>query len=224
MPGRFEYRPTCNEDGKPLSRRRPAALSRVARFAIDVEQLLARLEEGEPARIARITQICRWPPGSIVLDEESGDVDVDAGRITVTSAGAVPVEGLGRLTRVATLDLLDGYLEVTAAVLDGALEVVGDIPAIVAIGQALEILLDGAARIPSLQLLARDFRDDPCSRPAPPSHPAGPIGRRTPFFIRTRRQVDESTSARETRFAALAGSGRLAWRHLMFLTYSMSAT
>jgi hypothetical protein len=82
---------------------------------------------------------------------------------------------------VATLDLLDGYLEVTAAVLDGALEVVGDIPAIVAIGQALEILLDGAARIPSLQLLARDFRDDPC-RPAPPSHPAGPIGRRTPFY------------------------------------------
>ena len=63
------------------------------------------------------------------------------------------------------LDLLDGYIEVGDAILDGRLRVSGAVDDVVRMFEAIEILLDGSARIPSLQRLARDFREDPCREP-----------------------------------------------------------
>lgn len=77
------------------------------------------------------------------------------------------VAGKGGTDRGTVLDLLDGYLEVTDAILDGRLEVAGEAGAVARIFVAIEILLDGSTRIPSLQRLARDFRDDPCRDPRP---------------------------------------------------------
>jgi hypothetical protein len=85
------------------------------------------------------------------------------------------------MTRVSALDLLDGYTEVTTAILDGALEVAGRVEDIARIGQAIEILLDGAVRAPALQDLGRDFRDDPC-RPQRPARSSGSVERRAPFY------------------------------------------
>jgi hypothetical protein len=98
-------------------------------------------------------------------------------------AGTRPgtVDGAGSTTRATVLAMLDGYLEVSAAVLDGELELIGALDDVARIGQAIEILLDGAVRAPALQALARDFRDDPC-RPAIPVRAGGPARRRTTFY------------------------------------------
>lgn len=66
------------------------------------------------------------------------------------------------MSRRGVLRLLDGYLEVSDALLQGELEVVGSIEDVSRMMLAIEILLDAAARTPELQDLATAFRRDPC--------------------------------------------------------------
>jgi hypothetical protein len=103
----------------------------------------------------------------IRLDDEVVDVAFDVEGLRVGEpAGAV--DGEGTTDRQTVLDLLDGYLEVTDAILDGRLLVVGDTDDTARMFAAIEILLDGSTRIPPLQELARDFRADPCREPRRP--------------------------------------------------------
>ena len=81
-------------------------------------------------------------------------------------------------TRLAhfVLALLDGRLEVVQAVEWGLLDAVGSPDAVIRIFHAVELLLDAAARVPALRVLADEFRrrsDGSSDLPDPPG-PAGP--------------------------------------------------
>jgi hypothetical protein len=100
----------------------------------------------------------------IRLDAEAVDVVFVDGTLRV-EAPEGPVDGEGAVDRQTVLDLLDGYVEVAEAILDGRLAVTGPTDDIARMFVAIEILLDGSTRIPPLQELARDFREDPCREP-----------------------------------------------------------
>ena len=111
----------------------------------------------------------------IRLDDEAVEIAFDAnGTLAVAEPGGA-VDGEGATDRQTVLDLLDGYVEVTDAILDGRLTVTGDTDDVSRMFVAIEILLDGSTRIPPLQELARDFREDPCREPRrPPQRPSRP--------------------------------------------------
>ena len=124
---------------------------------------MERLGAGEPAALARLREVVAGRRARITLDDETVDVWFDRGRlITRPAEEAVDVNGDGATDRLTTLDLVDGYIEVTDAILDGRLLATGEIENLARIMQAIEILLDGSTRIPALQQLARDYREDPC--------------------------------------------------------------
>lgn len=129
---------------------------------------MARLGAGDPAALARLRQAVGGRRARIRLDDETIEVAFADGALTVEPGGG-RVDGEGETDRQTVLDLLDGWLEVSDAILDGRLRVFGTREAVPRMFLAIEILLDGSARLPALQGLARDFRDDPC-RP-PPGRP-----------------------------------------------------
>jgi hypothetical protein len=130
-----------------------------------VEELVARLGAAEPEAVERMRRVVGTRRARIRLDDEAVEVVFGAdGRLRVEAAGG-RVDGEGGTDRQTVLDLLDGYLEVTDAILDGRLAVAGETDSIARMFVAIELLLDGATRIPPLQELARDFRDDPCREP-----------------------------------------------------------
>jgi hypothetical protein len=159
-----------------------------------IEQLFAGLQAADPPAARRIRQVVGKRRARISIDAETVDVFFERGRLRVVVDAGDPVDGIGRTTRVATLDLIDGYLEVTTALLDGHLELTGTLDAITRMGAVLETLIDGATRAPSLQRLGRDFREDPCRPPRPPRSFAA-LQRETPFY-------GDSTAAREHRLLA----------------------
>lgn len=149
-----------------------------------VTLLVARLAEAEPEGAARIRAIVGGRSARFTLGAESVQVAFEPDgslRVAPDGGSGGAVDGAGATSRATTLQLLDGYREVTAAVLDGELELMGSVDDVAAMGQAIEVLLDASTRIPALQELARDFRDDPC-RPATAPRRAGPIPRRTPYY------------------------------------------
>jgi hypothetical protein len=131
-----------------------------------VTALIDRLGESDPVALARMRQVTAGRRARIVLDDEAVDVAFDAASLRVEAAAVdAAVDGEGVTDRQTVLDLLDGYVEVTAAIREGRLRVKGGGDDIVRMFIALEILLDVAARTPSLQSLARAFRADPSREP-----------------------------------------------------------
>jgi hypothetical protein len=120
---------------------------------------LGRADAEGPARMCRVVGSRR---ARIVLDDESVDVHIDAGVLVVEASSTDAVDGEGTTDRGTVLDLIDGYVDVADAILDGRLDVRGSLDDVQRMFAAIEILLDASARTPGLQQLARDFRDDPC--------------------------------------------------------------
>ena len=135
-----------------------------------VGELIARLGAADPEALERMRTVVDGRRARIVLGEEAVDVRFASGDLLVEPAGAAAPDGTGVTDRAATLELLDGYLEVTDAILDGRLDVTGTVDDVERMFLAIEILLDVAARAPALQDLAADYRADPCREPrrAPP--------------------------------------------------------
>jgi hypothetical protein len=142
-----------------------------------------RLGEADPAALERMRQIVGGRRARFRVDDEAVEIRFEPDGLRIEEPGGEPVDGEGETDRATVLDLLDGYLEVTDAILDGRLRVSGAVDEIARMFAAIEILLDGSARAPALQRLARDYRDDPAHEPpsAPrrrsrsgPWHPAGP--------------------------------------------------
>jgi hypothetical protein len=159
-----------------------------------IERLFSGLQAADPSAARRIRQVVGKQRARISIDAETVDVFFERGRLRVVTEAGEPVDGIGRTTRDATLDLIDGYLEVTTALLDGRLELTGSLDAITRMGVVLETLIDGATRAPGLQRLGRDFREDPCRPPRPPRS-FGALQRETPFY-------GDPTPAREQRLLA----------------------
>ena len=115
-----------------------------------LELLLGRLGEADPAGVARIREIVGPRRARITLDEESVDISFEGDRFVVQPPAAAIVSGSGATTRTVVLDLLDGFREVTAAILDGDLELTGTVEDVSAIGQAIDVLIEAAVHVPQV--------------------------------------------------------------------------
>jgi hypothetical protein len=125
--------------------------------------LVHRLAEAEPTMHDRLREVTGNRSARIRLDGETVLVRFDGPTLVVLDADpTMPSNGVGGTDRATTLDLLAGRIEVTDAILAGRLDATGEIEDLVRIFQAIEILLDGATRIPSLQHYALDYGTDPC--------------------------------------------------------------
>lgn len=142
-----------------------------------VAALVSRLGEQEPALLARLGEVVGARCARISLDQETIEVRFQAGGVVVTEPTIGEADGEGSTDRYTTLDLLDGRLEVTDAILEGRLWAKGEVESVTRIFQAIEILLDGSTRNPELQRLALDYGVDPCRHARPPGS-ALTVGRR----------------------------------------------
>ncbi len=144
-----------------------------------IHELVARLAAADPAAAARLRKTVGDRRARIRLDDESVHVRFRGHELAVREARRGKVDGEGATDRQTVLDLLDGWIEVKDAILDGRLDVHGSPEDVHRIFVAIEILIDASARTPALQELARDFRTDPCREARGRPRPAT---RRTPWF------------------------------------------
>ncbi len=160
-----------------------------------VEALIEALGRADPGALARLRRVVGERRARIVLDDEAVDVTFAGAVLAVRSAGGRPPNGEGTTDRATVLDLLDGHLEVTGAILDGRLRVRGATDAVVRMFAAIEILLDAAPRTPALQALAAQFRRE---RPAPAREDAvaGAPVRRTAWYPEERAADEDALLAR----------------------------
>jgi hypothetical protein len=136
-----------------------------------VRELVSRLAAADPAASTRLRAIVGSRSARVTLDAETVIVRFGARGLSVRAVKGGAADGSGHTDRATTLDLLDGYVEVTEAVLAGRLELTGSVEDVSRMGQAIELLLDVAARAPGLQALGDDYRRDPCRPPATPRRP-----------------------------------------------------
>ncbi len=124
-----------------------------------IAALLDALGSTNPAALARLRQVVGERRARIQLDDEAVDVFFDSTGFRVQPATPdSEVNGVGETDSVTVLALLDGYLEVSNAILNGQLRVSGEPEDITRMFVAIEILLDAAPRTPALQALAAQFR------------------------------------------------------------------
>ena len=151
---------------------RPGGVPPCRTLAEYVRELVARLGDADPTALARLRHVVGTRRARITLDDETVLVSFGRRGVAVrTTKGGGAADGRGSTDRATTLDLLDGYCEVTEAVRAGRLQLVGAAEDVARMGQAVELLLDVAARTPVLQRLADDYRRDPCRPPAAPRRP-----------------------------------------------------
>jgi hypothetical protein len=143
-----------------------------------IRELVARLAAADPAAAARLRETVGDRRARIRLDDESVDVRFRGGGLDVRESRRGKVDGEGATDRQTVLDLLDGWIEVKDAILDGRLDVRASPEDVHRIFVAIEIVIDASARAPALQELARDFRGDPCRKARGRPRPAT---RRTPW-------------------------------------------
>jgi hypothetical protein len=135
-----------------------AARSELARY---IEQLVSLLEVAEPWTVDELRRVVEARRARIILDGTAVDICFRGSELAVEEAmGDAPVSGLGSTDSATVLAVLAGHLEITDAVLDGRLEVYGEIEDVFRIFLAIEILLDGSSRVPSLQKFAKTFRSN----------------------------------------------------------------
>lgn len=164
-----------------------------------VRALVTRLAAADPVAVARLRRVVGDRRALLTLDDETVRVAFAEGGLVVEpvtpdAAADDTVDGEGATDRATVLDLLDGYLGVADAVLDGRLSARGDDAAVTAMFTAIDILLEASARVPALQALAEDFRADPCRPPVTPRLP-GP-GRATPWPPAGRPAAEDDLLAR----------------------------
>ncbi len=123
-----------------------------------IRALIRELGSSDPAGLARLKEIVNGRTARIVLDEEAVEIAFVNGELRTGPAFRFAVDGVGETDSATVLDLLDGKLEVSTAILDDRLRLAGDCEDIDRICLAIEILLSASARSPELQALAADFR------------------------------------------------------------------
>ena len=152
---------------------RPSGRPPCATLAEYVAELIDRLGSHEPDLVESLRALVGDRRARIVLDDEAVETWF-SGSTLVVSPAATPsglANGEGATDRATTLDLIDGNVEVFEALLDGRLDARATIDDAARMFGAIEILLDGAVRIPALQALAAAYRADPCRSPRAPHDP-----------------------------------------------------
>lgn len=136
-----------------------------------ITELVRRLAEADPGAFRELRATVGARRARISLDDETVTVAFDGDRLLVGDGAVEAVEGEGSTDGHCVADLLDGYVEVSRAVLDDRLRVRGGVEDVAAMFAAIEIILDVSARSPTLQSLRRDLRADPGRTPRPPRLP-----------------------------------------------------
>jgi hypothetical protein len=115
----------------------------------------------------------------IKLDDEAVEVAFDQEGLKIQPlTGNTELSGEGTTDTTTVLKLLNGYLEVSDAILSGRLRIFGEAEDIIRMFMAIEILLDAAPRTPALQSLAARFLNERCSHRRPPA----PDGARVSWY------------------------------------------
>jgi len=130
--------------------------------------LIDVLGDEHPALLHRMRAIVGDRGARITLDDESVKVRFGPSGLEVEPIGLSPargsdtgpVDGWGETDSATVLALLEGVLEVSDAILDGALHVTGPNDAITSMFLAIEVLLDASPRTPRLQALAESFQNE----------------------------------------------------------------
>jgi hypothetical protein len=139
-----------------------------------IDALVAGLADDPWGGAQRLREVVRGYTARITLDDETVVVSMPNDQLEwLPPGGDASVDGVGRTTTPVVLALLAGRLEVAQAVERGLLDAVGSPEAVVRIFHAVELLLDGAARVPALRRLADEFSDESGGWPALPD-PPGP--------------------------------------------------
>lgn len=130
-----------------------------------IRALLDALSVGDPGGYARMRTIVQNRRAIIEVDDEVVEVlfDGPAFRVDGVRTGK-PVAGTGRTRRQTVVDLLQGRIEVSEAIISGHLDVNGKVDDIARMFHALQVLVDSSTRVPRLQELARDYLADPCAK------------------------------------------------------------
>lgn len=131
-----------------------------------IEAIVTTLASHDATAIARIRRVAAGQRARIMLDGEAVEVTFQRDQLRIEPAGPGPVDGTGQTGRRTVLDLLDGRLEASVAILDGLIRIDGTPDAVAAMLLIIEIVLDASPRNAALQLLAREFITDPSSRQA----------------------------------------------------------
>lgn len=129
-----------------------------------ITALINELGRAHPLLLARMRLLVGKRRARIVLDDEAVDVyfrheglQVQPATATAVAADA-ELSGEGATDTATVLALLDGYLEVSTAILGDRLRVYGREDEVVRMFMAIELLLDASPRTPALQSLAARFR------------------------------------------------------------------
>lgn len=131
-----------------------------------IRALVHLLGQDAPQDLIRMREVVGSRAARIELDNEVAEVVFIDGDLRVQPGLGFGVEGTGSTDSTTVLDLLDGNLEVSAAILDGRLAMTGEADDIARICVAIEILLNASARSPKLQRLAARFRHQHASSTA----------------------------------------------------------
>jgi SCP-2 sterol transfer family len=122
-----------------------------------ITALVSGVSEAEPASAARLREVVGTRTARIAVDGEQVFVRFEGMRLSIVADAPSP-DGEGTTDRQTVLDLLDGRLEATDAVLSDRLQLAGSTDSVVRISQAIEILIDVVVREPGLQGLADRYR------------------------------------------------------------------
>lgn len=132
-----------------------------------IARLVRALDHDPSGAGARLRTVVEGSRARVALDGETVLVRMRDSELEITSDDpAAAVDGAGSTTSSTVLAVLGGELEVLAAVEDGLIHVVGTLEATTRMFLAIELLLDGSARVPALRDLAAGFAAE--HSPVPP--------------------------------------------------------
>ena len=133
-----------------------------------IARLVRALDQDAQGAGARLRTVVEGSRARITLDDETVLVSMTAGELVIgPDDPEATVDGSGATTSATVLAVLGGDLEVLAAVEEGSIHVVGSIEATTRMFAAIELLLDGSSRVPTLRHLAAAFASE--HGPPPPS-------------------------------------------------------
>jgi hypothetical protein len=126
-----------------------------------VASLIAALDAADPQAANRLRHVTSDRTATIALDDAAVRVTfVDRRLVVVDETAGAARTPCGRTDSATVVALLDGRLELHAAIVDGRIDIVGSDEDVARMLCAVEILLDAAPRAPALQRLAAEFRRD----------------------------------------------------------------
>ena len=118
--------------------------------------LFAALEQAEPHSADGIRRLAGKRYAIIGLDDDISRAAFRGDRLEARRRVRWGSPS-GRTDSATVADLLAGHAEVSDAIADGRIDIVGQAEDVIAIASIIEVLVDAATRIPAMQVLSGNF-------------------------------------------------------------------